>query len=75
MKHHSLTLVVGAALVLVGAVGSTEPLTSFAFVADTQSLVLQIDRLEGIVRSINDLLEAVLDLVRTLRALFGGGSD
>ena len=35
--------------------------------------VLQLDWLVGIIEAIDRLLEAIVDLLRTIRRLFGGG--
>lgn len=60
--------VVGVTIgVLVGAV----PAVPAELPAST-GLVLQLDWLQGLIERIDRFLEAVLDLLRTLRGLFGG---
>lgn len=72
MKLQLVTLA-GAVLVAAGVLASPEALASFGSTVDSGVVVLQLDWLEGLIQSIDDFLEVVLDLVRTIRALFGGG--
>lgn len=41
-------------------------------VVETATLLSQLDALRNIIERIDPFLEAVLDLVRAVRALFGG---
>ncbi|WP_160133158.1 hypothetical protein [Halococcus salsus] len=68
---------VGMATVVVVAVAVTnlELAASLHVASGVEATVLQLDWLNGLIRSIDNTLENLLDLVRTLRALFGGGGD
>lgn len=68
---------VGMATVIVVAVAVTnlELAASLHVASGVEATVLQLDWLNGLIRSIDNTLENLLDLVRTLRALFGGGGD
>ncbi|RJT06550.1 hypothetical protein [Halococcus sp. IIIV-5B] len=68
---------VGMATVVVVAVATTnvELAASLHVASGVEATVLQLDWLNGLIRSIDRTLENLLDLVRTLRALFGGGGD
>jgi hypothetical protein len=57
-----------AAVVLAGS-------SATVVVAGPDALVLQIDALVDLVRRIDRLLESILDLLETVRGLFGGGGD
>ena len=41
----------------------------------SNAFVLQLDWLVGIIETIDRLLEAIVDLLRTIRRLFGGGGN
>jgi small ligand-binding sensory domain FIST len=69
--------IVGIATVVVIAVAVTnvELAASLHVASGVEATVLQLDWLNGLIRSIDNTLENLLDLVRTIRALFGGGGD
>ena len=73
MKSLPVTLAAMAVAVRVGVVVDGAP-----FVPGTvgsNAFVLQLDWLVGIIEAIDRLLEAIVDLLRTIRRLFGGDGD
>jgi uncharacterized membrane-anchored protein YhcB (DUF1043 family) len=79
MKHLRMAFVLAAVGVLagiyVGVVGIGIP-TVATELSSQAALVLQLDWLQGLIERIDQLLEAVVDLLRTLGELFGGeGGD
>jgi hypothetical protein len=79
MKYRRTAFVLVAvgviASIYVGVVGMGIP-TVAAELSSQAALVLQLDWLQGLIERIDQLLEAVVDLLRTLGELFGGeGGD
>lgn len=69
--------VIGIATVVAIAVAVTslELAIPLHMVSGVETTVLQLDWLNGLIRSIDNALENAHDLMRTIRALFGGGGD
>ncbi|EMA45205.1 hypothetical protein [Halococcus saccharolyticus] len=74
MKSLVVTLAAMAALTSVGVV-VTGGAPIVPATIGSNAFVLQLDWLVGIIETIDRLLEAIVDLLRTIRRLFGGGGD
>jgi hypothetical protein len=59
-------------IVVAGFVSTGAPAISVEL-ASQNALVLQLDWLQNLIERIDQLLEAVVDLLKTLQELFGGG--
>jgi len=73
MKSLPVTLAAMAVAVRVGVVVGGAPLVPGT--VGSNAFVLQLDWLVGIIEAIDRLLEAIVDLLRTIRRLFGGDGD
>ncbi len=71
MKY-PVTAVTLIAVVAVSSLIVTGELTASAALAHQYSLVLQLEWLQSLIERIDQFLEAVVDLLNTLRQLFGG---
>ena len=72
MKSSPVTLAAMAVAVSAGVVvAGGAPLVPGT--VGSNAFVLQLDWLVGIIEAIDRLLEAIVDLLRTIRRLFGGG--
>lgn len=73
MKLRSEALAAGLVLVFVGVVGDASVLTTLGSPTAVQMPLGLLDRLTRLIQEIDQFLETVLDLLRTLSRLFGGG--
>jgi hypothetical protein len=73
MKSLLVTLAAMTVVASVGVLTGGAPIVPAT--VGSNAFVLQLDWLVGIIETIDRLLEAIVDLLRTIRRLFGGGGN
>lgn len=75
MELYPAVIGIGTVVVIAVAITSLELAVPLHMASGVETTVLQLDWLNGLIRSIDNTLENILDLMKTIRTLFGGGGD